>query len=547
MQYKLPNKFYKTSNVAAVALFVILIFLNLVVYMIEHKQALQFAIETADTANFSNLSELARPWILLYGTILFLVYLLLVYGFHKIISIRTEKILNALKFYMAGNRHPKIEVSGFDEIGALANRIQELFNRVNATEELLIAKTLELEKINIQLNLAKEAAEKLSQSKSEFLANMSHEIRTPLSVILGATDMLIEAPSVEKIQARYLSILKKSGVTLLSLINDILDVSQIEAGVLNLTKENFNLGYLLEDTLELHTMSASQKDLQLNYILDSNLHLEYIGDPKRIKQVLDNLITNAIKYTDKGFITVTLRPNHDKNVQGEILVEIKDTGIGIPESFRNKIFDNFSQGDLSTTKKYGGVGLGLAISKHLVSIMGGEIRFESIPNVGSQFFFTLKLQPDLKNTILLTTAHEVNNSVVNPVGSDNTHSHKFRILIVEDNADIRTLLKASLRTSYIEMTECENGLLAIEKVKVSNFDLILMDIQMPVMDGFTALKIIREWEALHFRKPHLIMALTAYAMKEDRTKCLNAGFDYYMSKPIKLQELRDFISQLQLT
>ena len=487
-------------------------------------------------------------WFSLYSLTFLIIYILLTYAFHRTISLRAEKILRAIKSYTAGNKKTEIAVSGSDEIGIVSKGIRELFNRVSLTEERLTDKAEELEKVVASLAKAKDEAEHASKAKSQFLANMSHEIRTPMSVVLGAADMLIESNPDKKTQARYLTLMKKAGDNLLSLINDILDVSRVEAGILTLVKEKIDLGAALLDVIEFSSLSARQKHLDLDYSIDPGVQLECVGDVVRIKQVLNNLIANAIKYTDRGSILVTLTSNLDKNINGEILFAVKDTGIGIPESFRKSIFNNFSQADISSTKKYGGVGLGLAISRHLAEKMGGEIRYESVQGVGSQFFFTLSSQPEAD----LTTAEaEVNQSDETAqesglaVSTYRYNKDRFRILLVEDNEDIKILLKTFLQDTDIEVSESENGLEAVKLVKQNIFDLIIMDIQMPVMDGYTAVKFIREWEKTEQKGHHLIAALTAYARKEDREKSFAIGFDYFLSKPIKRQELLNFISKVR--
>lgn len=502
--------------------------------------------------NIATEQSLALRWHIIYITIFALIYLLLALVFHKTITNRTLELLKAINRYAAGERTIKLNVAGNDEIGQLADGIRDLFQQTHFSEELLISKSQELININNELKYSKQLAEKSNKAKTEFLANMSHEIRTPMSVILGSTDMLLESKLDDETRKRYLKILRKSCESLMSLINDILDVSRIEAGAVRLVDEHFDIASVLLDAIEANAISAQQKQLELNYSISENLAVEYIGDASRIKQVLNNLINNAIKYTNKGSVFISIQEDPERPQPGCLLITVKDTGVGIPESFQDKIFKNFSQGDISTTKKYGGVGLGLVISKHLAEKMNGQIRYKSTPGEGSEFFFTLELKPYTPATsnerrVLAKTESKSRTEPESNTYSLQDNSNKFKILIVEDTEDVRALLKALLQSPDLEIAECENGKCAVEKIKNNNFDLIFMDIQMPVMDGFDALKLIRQWELSEHLDHHQVVALTAYAMKEDREKCLNAGFDFYMSKPVKRQEIRDFVAKLKAT
>lgn len=433
-----------------------------------------------------------------------------------------EKVAGVLEFFSFETAAPD---AAFQTLMAHIGRVLgEVVKRQQAEEDL---------------RRAKMSAESASRAKSEFLAVMSHEIRTPMNAILGMADLLSDTVlSLE--QREYVRVFQGAGTNLLDIINDILDLSKVEAGRIELDLRDFVLSEVLARTVELVRARAEAKGLELTCEVLTDVPPRLHGDPDRLRQVLLNLIGNALKFTERGGITLRVEPNG--SAAGELRFSVIDTGIGVAPDKTGIIFANFTQADSSTTRRYGGTGLGLAICKGLVELMGGQIGCTSKLDQGSTFFFTAVFELPVEETapLKLHTGESAEAFLPGPAPAE--HDGPIRILIAEDSDDNLFLIKVYLKDTGFDLDFAANGQIAVERFKSKHYDLVLMDVQMPVMDGHEATRVIRQWEALQQSPPVPILTLTAHALKEEAEKSAAAGCTGHLTKPINKETLLQAIA-----
>lgn len=423
--------------------------------------------------------------------------------------------------------------------------LQKVYEELRATNSQLATANARLSGELHRADELAQAALAANKAKSEFLAMMSHEVRTPMNGIIGMTDLMLDTPLSTE-QRELAETVKTSANALLIILNDILDFSKIEAGKLALEKINFDLKTMVKEILNLAADSVRAKGLRLSSAVEVNVPSALRGDPSRLRQILLNLLTNAVKFTEKGEVAVNVVVTRDWPDAAELRFSMRDTGIGISEATQRRLFQPFTQADNSTTRTFGGTGLGLAICQKLVFLMGGEIGVDSEPGKGSTFWFTVRLlkQPT-GNEAPPSVAQE--NDVAPQVSANSKadtrrvqrEEEQPRVLLVEDNRVNQTLAMRLLEKEGCKVVLATNGRGAVDaRHRRDNYDLILMDCHMPEMDGYEATQRIREYEKEHGLSPIRIVAITANALKGDREICLRAGMDDYISKPLKAEELR---------
>ncbi len=441
----------------------------------------------------------------------------------------------------------------FAQASILAARFHGAFNELDSVSRELRRALVEKRKVD-ELRSERDAAEKASRAKSEFLANMSHEIRTPMNSILGMADLLADDPALEE-RTRYVGIIQRSGETLLALLGDILDLARVEAGRLEMEETPVHLRDTLRALVEMMETQAAQKGLSLSFQIEDDVPEYIAADVTRLRQILVNLIGNAIKFTDRGSVALhvlRVATRHEgpaaASDPGQLEFAVSDTGRGIPGERIASIFDAFTQADNSTTRLYGGSGLGLAICQRLVELMGGDIGVESEPELGSRFYFRIPCR--------LVPPDELNALERKDTGAEGASRAAkatlppLSILVAEDNPDNQALLFAFLAGHPVQIDVADDGAVAIEKYQNGRYDVILMDMQMPRVDGYAATQRIREIEATESDRPPNghgripIIALTAHAMPDEIRSMMAAGCDAHLAKPLQRKLLLQSLANI---
>ncbi len=410
----------------------------------------------------------------------------------------------------------------------------ELYSQRKKVEELLEKQkkvSMELERLKEDETLARKKAEEATKSKSRFLANMSHEIRTPLNGIIGMADIMKDTP-LNTEQQEYLETISSSGDNLLSIINDVLDFSKIESGQLSLEKHPFALRKEIESVIKMLSIKSSNKNIELRKSVSEDIPTYISGDSTRIRQIITNLVGNALKFTQQGFVEIRATIKERQKEQLSLLIEVEDSGIGIKEENQRLLFNEFAQAENNITRKYGGTGLGLAISKMLAETMNGNIGVKSTFGKGSTFWFTVKVNE-------VSTAEAEQKKTKAP--EEKKGKRDIKILLAEDNPVNQKVAKIIFGEKGVDVTVAENGKEAVEMFVSGEFHMVVTDLMMPEMDGFEATRKIREIEKKNQWKAVPVVAMSASITPEIRQKCREAGMDAFLGKPVKGDELNKIL------
>lgn len=409
------------------------------------------------------------------------------------------------------------------EAEQISNQVSELESKVNERTK--------------DLEVAKLAAESANHLKSEFLANMSHEIRTPLAAVLGFSELIIDPSLSVRDKTKFITAIKRNGELLSSIINDILDLSKVEVGKMEIERREVAVRDVVSDISTLLRLKASEKGITFNISCEKNVPKIIKTDHLRLKQILVNLVGNAIKFTERGSVDVIIKFAQKNEESGELIFVIKDTGIGIKSDQLGKLFKVFSQTDSTMKRRFAGTGLGLALSKHLANLLGGDVVLAASTPNGSTFTATVDAGPALKTSI--SEKSKATMPQFSPAKEAEVRLDGVKVLVVEDSLDNQILVGWFLKMVGAKVDTAENGELAMEKVRHKRYDVVLMDIQMPVMDGYETTAELRKEG---YNMP--IIALTAYAREEERERCLSSGFTDHISKPINRKTLINSIAHL---